>query len=223
MRRQPGTPVAARDPLHGRGVRLHAAGRQPAVEAAAADAAEAGARLRPRRRARHPEPGRPRLQGPRPTRAPGSSAACRPSATRRACSRAARARRGGERLDAKDLEQTLAGLGKRQFLLHNVNEEQPVVFATRWAMSYLAGPLTREQIRRLVPGRGAAAPAAPSPAAPPLRPAAAASAKRRAACRDPPVLRAGMRVCHPARAPRLPAAGDGGGRGHLREHEPRHQ
>ncbi|WKZ13952.1 MAG: DUF87 domain-containing protein [Gammaproteobacteria bacterium] len=77
---------------------------------------------------------------------------------------------GGERLDARDLERTLGALGKRQFLLHNVNEQHPVVFATRWAMSYLAGPLTREQLRRLAPGAAAdpapAAGAAPAPAAP---------------------------------------------------------
>lgn len=74
---------------------------------------------------------------------------------------------GGERIEAPALERTLAGLGKRQFLLHNVNEERPVVFATRWAMSYLAGPLTREQIRRLRPaGPAAAVAAAPAPAPP---------------------------------------------------------
>ncbi|MEM9403517.1 MAG: DUF87 domain-containing protein [Pseudomonadota bacterium] len=47
------------------------------------------------------------------------------------------------------MEQTLAGLGKRQFLLHNVHEDEPVVFNTRWVMSYLAGPLTRDHIRLL--------------------------------------------------------------------------
>ncbi len=47
------------------------------------------------------------------------------------------------------MEQTLAGLGKRRFLLHNVHEDEPVVFNTRWVMSYLAGPLTRDQIRQL--------------------------------------------------------------------------
>ena len=49
--------------LHGRDLRLLPAGRQSAVEAAAADAAEAGARLRPRRRAGDAEPGRSGLQG----------------------------------------------------------------------------------------------------------------------------------------------------------------
>ena len=53
----------ARAALHGRDLRLLPAGGQSAVEAAAADAAQAGARLRPRRGAGHAEPGRPRLQG----------------------------------------------------------------------------------------------------------------------------------------------------------------
>ena len=53
----------------------------------------------------------------------------------------------GSASDRKALEATISGLGKRQFLLHNVHEDQDVVFQTRWAMSYLAGPLTRDQIR----------------------------------------------------------------------------
>lgn len=52
------------------------------------------------------------------------------------------------------LDAMLAGLGKRQFLLHNVHENSPVVFATRWVMSYLAGPMTREQIKRLAGNTG---------------------------------------------------------------------
>lgn len=61
---------------------------------------------------------------------------------------------GGGPFDRAAMEQTLAGLGKRRFLLHNVHESGPVVFATRWAMSYLPGPLTRDQIRRLRESRG---------------------------------------------------------------------
>ena len=53
------------------------------------------------------------------------------------------------KFDRQKMEQTLAGLGKRRFLLHNVHEDAPVVFNTRWAMSYLAGPLTRDQIKKL--------------------------------------------------------------------------
>jgi hypothetical protein len=49
----------------------------------------------------------------------------------------------------KSLNRLIASLGKRVFLMHNVHEKEPVLFHTRWAMSYLAGPLTREQIKRL--------------------------------------------------------------------------
>ena len=52
--------------------------------------------------------------------------------------------------DKQAMERTIAGLGKRRFLLHNVHEDEPVVFGTRWALSYLAGPLTRDHIRTLM-------------------------------------------------------------------------
>lgn len=52
--------------------------------------------------------------------------------------------------DTKYLDQTLSALGKRIFLMHNVHENAPVVFETRWAMSYLPGPLTRNQIKTLM-------------------------------------------------------------------------
>ena len=56
---------------------------------------------------------------------------------------------GSSQFSGSELDATLSGLGKRRFLLHNVHEKSPVVFATRWVMSYLAGPLTRDQIKRL--------------------------------------------------------------------------
>ncbi|MDF3129641.1 DUF853 family protein [Kiritimatiellaeota bacterium B1221] len=59
----------------------------------------------------------------------------------------------GGKFDRAKMEQILAGLGSRRFLLHNVHDDGPVVFQTRWAMSYLRGPLTREQIRLLNPKR----------------------------------------------------------------------
>ena len=52
--------------------------------------------------------------------------------------------------DKQAMERTIAGLGKRRFLLHNVHEDEAVVFNTRWVMSYLAGPLTRDHIRLLI-------------------------------------------------------------------------
>jgi hypothetical protein len=76
------------------------------------------------------------------------------------------------KFDRAKMEQTLAGLGNRVFLMNNVHEDAPVVFETRWVMSYLRGPLTRQQIKQLVdparPAHAAAAPVAanPRPAAP---------------------------------------------------------
>jgi hypothetical protein len=56
----------------------------------------------------------------------------------------------GEGLDRDRIERLLAGLESRVFLLHNVHEDEgPVLFKTRWALSYLKGPLTRGQIRIL--------------------------------------------------------------------------
>ena len=56
----------------------------------------------------------------------------------------------GGKFDKQQMERTIAGLGKRRFLLHNVHEDDAVVFNTRWVMSYLAGPLTRDHIRTLM-------------------------------------------------------------------------
>ena len=60
-----------------------------------------------------------------------------------------------QKFDRGKMEQTLAALGSRVFLLNNVHEDAPEIFETRWAMSYLRGPLTRAQIKRLMdPRRG---------------------------------------------------------------------
>ena len=64
--------------------------------------------------------------------------------------------------DVKVLEKLITSLESRVFLLHNVNQSGPVVFQTRWAMSYLRGPLTRQQVKQLMAGRKPAAPAAPA-------------------------------------------------------------
>ncbi|HHQ14942.1 MAG TPA: ATP-binding protein, partial [Chromatiales bacterium] len=71
---------------------------------------------------------------------------------------------GGDRFDSADLDTCLSGLGKRRFLLHNVHENEPVLFETRWVMSYLAGPLTRDQIARLSTAQSAEKTAAETPA-----------------------------------------------------------
>ena len=56
----------------------------------------------------------------------------------------------GGALDRRQLDHTISALDSRVFLLHNVHEDQPVIFQTRWAMSYLRGPLTRGQVRQLM-------------------------------------------------------------------------
>lgn len=63
----------------------------------------------------------------------------------------------GASMDRDTLQRTLSGLGKRRFLLHNVHEKRPIIFQTRWVMSYLAGPLTRDQIKSLTSNRPEAA------------------------------------------------------------------
>ena len=56
----------------------------------------------------------------------------------------------GKKFDKQQMEQLLAGLGSRVFLLNNVHEDAPEVFQTRWTLSYLRGPLTRTQIKTLM-------------------------------------------------------------------------
>src|SRR4029077_4460720 len=56
----------------------------------------------------------------------------------------------GKKFDKQGMEQLLAGLGNRVFLMNNVHEDAPEVFQTRWTLSYLRGPLTRSQIKTLV-------------------------------------------------------------------------
>ena len=56
---------------------------------------------------------------------------------------------GGE-ADVAGLDTMISGLEQRRFLLHNTHDAPPRIFQSRWAMSYLRGPLTREQIQVLM-------------------------------------------------------------------------
>ncbi|MGE5191524.1 MAG: ATP-binding protein [Deltaproteobacteria bacterium] len=80
----------------------------------------------------------------------------------------------GAAFDRQKIDQIVSGLGKRVFLMNNVHEDQPVVFQSRWALSYLRGPLSREQIQTLMERRkknakpqavAAGVPARPAPSA----------------------------------------------------------
>ncbi|HCK65623.1 MAG TPA: hypothetical protein DHW49_05110 [Anaerolineae bacterium] len=44
------------------------------------------------------------------------------------------------------MDKLISSLGKRVFVMNNVNEKAPMLFQTRWVMNFLAGPLTRQQI-----------------------------------------------------------------------------
>ena len=56
----------------------------------------------------------------------------------------------GKPFDKGQMGKMLAGLGNRIFLMNNVHEDEPVVFESRWCLSYLRGPLTRTQIKTLM-------------------------------------------------------------------------
>ena len=80
--------------------------------------------------------------------------------------------------DRAETDRLLSGLGKRRFLLHNVHDGGPTLLATRQAMSFLAGPLTRDQIGTLMaPFKTPATPDAAAPAPPTASAPAEASAR----------------------------------------------
>ena len=57
---------------------------------------------------------------------------------------------GGVFVQQQEMEAALAALGNRVFLMNNVHDDAPVVFESRWALSYLCGPLTKGQIKTLM-------------------------------------------------------------------------
>lgn len=54
-----------------------------------------------------------------------------------------------------DFDKAISQLSSRVFLLHNVHAGDPVIFNTRWVMSYLRGPLTRPQVKELMSSKKA--------------------------------------------------------------------
>jgi hypothetical protein len=116
----------------------------------------------------------------------------------------------GTGFNRAEMDRLISALGQRVFLLNNVHESHPVVFETRWCLSYLRGPMTRDQIRQLTDAAGRSP--FTRPAAPPPRPAAAAPASPQPAPTDapeptgsatPPVLPPGLtQYFLPIRSPR---------------------
>jgi len=82
----------------------------------------------------------------------------------------------GESMDRRTVEQVLGSLKSRVFLFHDIREGDPVFFHTRWAMSYLRGPLTRKQVRQLTTEQGVGTSGRQSPAVPAMTAVPAATA-----------------------------------------------
>ena len=56
----------------------------------------------------------------------------------------------GSAFDRAEMERSLSSLGNRVFLMNNVHDDGPTIFQTRWALSFLRGPLSRDQISTLM-------------------------------------------------------------------------
>lgn len=112
----------------------------------------------------------------------------------------------GAGFDRAALERTISGLGARVFLLNNVHDEQPTLFETRWALSYLRGPLTRAELKRFAaPPPSAAQPATGSAAGPSAasgaRVVAPSASPASAGPATPPARAAAERAVLPAEVP----------------------
>jgi hypothetical protein len=110
-------------------------------------------------------------------------------------------------VDVQAVGDTISGLAKREFVLRRAGKDTPDTFTTRWAMSYLRGPLTRDQIETLMANSPEkAAPASTAPATDTTTPAAADTAPATAPPAAPPAAPAtaqavpGAAVAPPANA-----------------------
>ena len=56
----------------------------------------------------------------------------------------------GAQFNRSQIEKILSSLGSRVFLMNNTHEDAPEIFQSRWCLSYLRGPLTRDQIKTLM-------------------------------------------------------------------------
>lgn len=122
----------------------------------------------------------------------------------------------GRSSDAVDYDTLITALSSRIFLMNNVHEDGPVLFNTRWVMSYLRGPLTRPQVRQLMAPKKAALAAAaashveatPAPqlrAAPEEAPAPAVAAPPQSQPAEPAAPK-GFSAIPPALDPSVPQA-----------------
>ncbi len=122
--------------------------------------------------------------------------------------------------DIVALDAAISGLDKRQFLLHSTREAEPSIFTTRWALSYLAGPLTREQVTTLMAGAERDRPRTATEPSAAAEPGTVARPERDLAADETPVMPAvaeDVRVLH--MDPAAPWAGAVGADPHSSRHE----
>ncbi len=74
----------------------------------------------------------------------------------------------GSRFDRAAIDKLISSLGKRVFLMRDASDDQPVMFETRWAMSYMRGPLSMAEIKSLIRKSGASDAGTPAPAVSPF-------------------------------------------------------
>ncbi|RME56372.1 MAG: ATP-binding protein, partial [Caldilineae bacterium] len=122
----------------------------------------------------------------------------------------------GQDAEAVDYDALITGLRSRVFLMNNVHEDAPVLFHTRWVMSYLRGPLTRPQVSQLMAEKKAAwrqaqtahVPGAPAPPVAEQQPERAPASPAASAEPAPsgPTAPRGFSATPPALDPSVPVA-----------------
>ena len=55
-----------------------------------------------------------------------------------------------ESVNREQMDKLISNLGKRVFIFHSVHAKNPVIFQTRWAMSYLRGPMTKSEVKLIM-------------------------------------------------------------------------
>jgi hypothetical protein len=89
-------------------------------------------------------------------------------------------------VDVPAWDARISALGKRQFVLKSVRSADPTLFTSRWAMSYLRGPMTRAELLRLkAEGTGASLAETPSDAQTPDIPTVPTPARMPVSVPDP--------------------------------------
>jgi hypothetical protein len=111
---------------------------------------------------------------------------------------------GGAPFDQQATARTISGLAKRVFLVRSVHQKAPVLMETRWTLSYLAGPLTREQLKQLPGDSVAPAAASPSATMAPAAPAAGGAGTTRAATATTGTVTTGIAAARPILPPEIP-------------------